>query len=367
MAETRTTSEATTPTPTSKGAAVPVEKQEKRPARPEISEVAPGILRAELPISMPGLGHVNCYVLEDERGVAVVDPGLPGPASYDALVDRLEQAGIPLARIHTVVITHSHPDHYGGAHRLHQELGAEILTHRSFRRWWDATEPDGEDPEVDERAPRTGPWDRPTPWGGQPYRPAMEGRSPEQFRSEMATHLVDVRPTVRVDDADVVRLARRDWVAMHTPGHTSDHLCLYDPVEGVVLSGDHVLPTITPHISGIGDQDDPLAEFFHSLERMTTLTGVRIALPAHGDPFTDLAGRAVDIRHHHEERLTRLRRASNEMGRAASVHELMQHLFSERAWGSMAESETYAHLEHLRLLGQAESHWESGLLYYEVA
>ena len=39
---------------------------------------------------------------------------------------------------------------------------------------------------------------------------------------------------------------------MHTPGHTADHLCLFDPAEGVLLSGDHVLPTITPHINGIG-------------------------------------------------------------------------------------------------------------------
>ena len=27
------------------------------------------------------------------------------------------------------------------------------------------------------------------------------------------------------------RLAGREWVSLHTPGHTPDHLCLYDPVE----------------------------------------------------------------------------------------------------------------------------------------
>ena len=85
-------------------------------------------------------------------------------------------------------------------------------------------------------------------------------------------------------------LARREWVAMHTPGHTADHLCLFDPAEGVLLSGDHVLPTITPHISGIGTSEDPLAEFFASLDRMTELEGVTIVLPAHGHPFADLAG-----------------------------------------------------------------------------
>jgi hypothetical protein len=53
-------------------------KQEQEPAGEAVTEVAPGVLRAQLPIDMPGLGHVNCYVLEDERGAAIVDPGLAG-------------------------------------------------------------------------------------------------------------------------------------------------------------------------------------------------------------------------------------------------------------------------------------------------
>ena len=50
-------------------------KQEQEEATTEITEVVPGVLRTMLPVNLPGLGHVNCYVLEDERGVAVVDPG----------------------------------------------------------------------------------------------------------------------------------------------------------------------------------------------------------------------------------------------------------------------------------------------------
>ena len=76
------------------------------------------------------------------------------------------------------------------------------------------------------------------------------------------------------------------------PGHTPDHLCLYDPTYGVVLAGDHVLPTITPHIGAMdGFDEDPLAEFFHSLDRMAALPDVSVALPAHGHPFHDLAKR----------------------------------------------------------------------------
>ena len=49
-------------------------REEQEDAREQVSEVAPGVARMELPIRMPGLGHVNCFVLIDEEGAAVVDP-----------------------------------------------------------------------------------------------------------------------------------------------------------------------------------------------------------------------------------------------------------------------------------------------------
>ncbi len=337
-------------------------RQEQEPASEVVDEVAPGVRRVQLPINMPGLGHVNCYALEDGRGFAIVDPGLPGEAAWADLVAGLARAGIPLRRVHTVVVTHSHPDHFGGAARVRAEAGAEILTHAAFRLWWDPTEPDGEDPETapDAITPPPLPIERPTPWGGT-FRPPTSPEFQENLRS-----MLTLTPTVRVEDADVVELGRRSWVAVHTPGHTPDHLCLFDPDAGTLLCGDHVLPSITPHISGIGTAEDPLAEFFHSLDRMCTLEGVRVALPAHGHPFTDLAGRAADIKRHHEERLDTLRRASHEIGRPATVEELSQHLFSPRAWGPMAESETYAHLEHLRRAGEATARPRDGFLLYDV-
>jgi glyoxylase-like metal-dependent hydrolase (beta-lactamase superfamily II) len=184
--------------------------------------------------------------------------------------------------------------------------------------------------------------------------------------SQLRQFLGTPTPTRRLDDADVIELAGREWVAVHTPGHTPDHLCLFDPAEGVLLSGDHVLPTITPHISGLSTATDPLAQFFTSLDRMRELEGVEHVLPAHGHPFTDLAGRAGAIRHHHEERLELLRRASRELGRPATVMELSTHLFSPRAQGPMADSETYAHLEHLRLAGEAEVRTVDGMLEYSI-
>jgi glyoxylase-like metal-dependent hydrolase (beta-lactamase superfamily II) len=347
-------------------------KQEQEPASDEVTEVAPGIVRTQLPISMPGLGHVNCYVLEDERGVAVVDPGLPGQESWDHLVDRLTRAGYAVDDVHTVVVTHSHPDHFGGAMRLRHEAGAEIVTHETFRTIFDTADlDDHEDSEeldvnsADDRAAAMERWfSKPSPWGGRRAGPSPEFM--ERIRGadgSAGTLFATPRPTQPLVDGQTIKLARREWVAMHTPGHTYDHLCLYDPEFGVVLTGDHVLPSITPHISGMAPEADPLDLFFGSLRRMADISDVSIALPAHGHPFVDLRGRAEHIIEHHEERLDVIRDAVPDLPNG-TVAAFMRVLFRERSWGEMAESETYAHLEHLRERGELVRHFDEGMAHY---
>jgi hypothetical protein len=88
-------------------------------------------------------------------------------------------------------------------------------------------------------------------------------------------------------------------------------------------------------------------------------------LPAHGHPFDDLPGRVKAIIAHHEERLSRLQTISADLG-WASVIDISHELFAQRSWGRMAESETYAHLEHLRLQGRAEIRGEAKSLAYLV-
>ncbi len=352
-------------------------KQEQEPARREITEVAPNVLRMELPIRMPGLGHVNCYALLDDNGAAVVDPGLPGPLSWRALQERLRQAGVQARHVHTVIVTHSHPDHFGGAARLARESHARIVAHRSFRFGTPASVTS--DVSVDDlTAPHDAPvndspngdnggclhtqeaatvsgiaWSRPTPWGGTPMGPPPWIRLTWRvFRLLSRTPFVP-EITQPVRNGDILKLAGREWAVFHTPGHTSDHICLHDPASGILLAGDHVLPTITPHISGLSAAADPLQAFFESLDRVADIQGITQVLPAHGHPFNDLRARTEAIKRHHHERLERVRTISHELG-PATVEAFSRRLFRRQSWGAMAESETYAHLEHLRLAKNAE-------------
>jgi len=352
-----------------------------------ITEVAPGVLRIQLPMDLPGLGHVNCYAIEDRNGVALIDPGTPSQKSWKVLTSQLAKAGLPLKRVHTVVITHSHPDHYGAAQRIRDVSGAELVTHENFKTYWDPHEEDdfvrdaAVDVDYDQQAgaieaallkvtgrERNSPWDRPVPWGGPP----PDNQWKERFRWRilpliMSKRWQPPRPSKRVTDGTVLHLGNREWLSVYTPGHTVDHLCLVDPTEGVFVSGDHLLPTITPHISGLTVQQQPLGDFYSSLDRMHTFDDVKVVLPAHGLEFFDLSGRSTEIAEHHDERLATLveaavHAADNEM----SVPEYSKHLFKPRSWGPMADSETYAHLEHLRQTGKATIREVNGELLYRM-
>ncbi|HEY2430633.1 MAG TPA: MBL fold metallo-hydrolase [Acidimicrobiales bacterium] len=335
-------------------------RQEQEPASPEVTEVAPDVLRIQLPIRMPGLGHVNTYALVDDRGLALMDPGLPGGETFDALAGRLRSVGLAPADVHTVYVTHSHIDHFGLAPRLARESRhrLELITHEAFAAHWRRGE--GEDlilADVDiADIPDGNPFAGETPWGRHWGPPP--GAEDIEFERPY--------PTRYVRDNEVLRLAGREMFIVHSPGHTLDHICLADPSEGVLFSGDHVLPSITPFISGLGAGRDPLDLFEESLVKVGGMDGVRLVLPAHGHPFGDLRGRTEAIRAHHVERLLTLRDLSQDLG-PATVETFSQHLFRREHWGPMAEAEAFAHLEHLRLAGLATRQGAGRHMVYELA
>ena len=207
-----------------------------------------------------------------------------------------------------------------------------------------------------------------------PWRSDEVFRPPLKRRMQMKFFRVALQPLRAHAGADAARSttprssrsARREWVALHTPGHTNDHLCLFDAADGIVLTGDHVLPTITPHISGLVAGADPLNEFFKSLDKVAGLDG-RAAWrspPTATRSTTSPAGPTTSATTT-ASGSTPSAAAAKELG-DATVEEYSHKLFQPRSWGQMAESETYAHLEHLRQTGEVTSHDEAGTLHYTL-
>jgi hypothetical protein len=73
--------------------------------RTTVEEIAPGALRMQLPIAIPGLRHVNMYCFPDADGATVVDPGLPDAATWTVIKQRLRDADLEVRHVHTVLVS----------------------------------------------------------------------------------------------------------------------------------------------------------------------------------------------------------------------------------------------------------------------
>ena len=78
-----------------------------------------------------------------------------------------------------------------------------------------------------------------------------------------------VQPDLLMEDSDRPEVPGWDLKAIWTPGHSPGHLCFYEPTNRLMLSGDHVLPRITPNISFHPMAGpDPLGDFLTSLDKV---------------------------------------------------------------------------------------------------
>jgi glyoxylase-like metal-dependent hydrolase (beta-lactamase superfamily II) len=170
-------------------------------------------------------------------------------------------------------------------------------------------------------------------------------------------------PDRLLEHGDVADLPGWQLRAVHTPGHTAGHLCFGEERTGLLFSGDHVLPRISPNISTTGDgEPDPLRDYLASLAAVRDLAPTEV-LPAHEWRFRGLAERVDQLTAHHEHRLDELLQAVQRHP-GSTPWQLAAHLTWSRPWSSyqrrmriFAVTETDA---HLRLLGSRGRAVESG-------
>jgi glyoxylase-like metal-dependent hydrolase (beta-lactamase superfamily II) len=113
-------------------------------------------------------------------------------------------------------------------------------------------------------------------------------------------------PDRLIEDGDLIDVPGWDVRAIWTPGHSPGHLCLVAPAAGLLLSGDHVLPRISPNISMHSQQfPNPLGDYLASLLKIGALECDEV-LPAHEYRFRGLKARTDQLIAHHEERLVEI-------------------------------------------------------------
>ena len=99
-----------------------------------VTEIAKGIYQIQIPLDAGhafGLNYVNSYLIEGKSGWLLVDTGWNKPDSFAALEDSLHRLKLNFGDIQTIVLTHSHPDHYGMAGKIRQQAPKiELMCHR---------------------------------------------------------------------------------------------------------------------------------------------------------------------------------------------------------------------------------------------
>ena len=287
-------------------------------------------------------GENSAYLFPD-RGL-LVDPGPPGEDAWGALLEGIGDAGLDLADVEEVFVTHWHVDHAGLAVRSAEAAGATLTMHAD-----DAPLVGDYVRERERRLERDA--RRLRQWG-VPDDLVASLRS-----SDAPSPLPDAYPVEAVADGDSV--AGLDVI--HAPGHTLGHAALADPARGDLVVGDAVLPTYTPNVGG-GDtrQRDPLAAYRETLDRVTTLGWTDagpddVTLhPGHGSAV-DFPDRIDAIRHHHAERTERVLEVLRE-GSAATPWAVATELFGEMrgTHAKMGAGEAAAHLVRLQREGTVE-------------
>jgi len=316
-------------------------------------EIADGLWWLRVPLPME-LNHINVWLLEDGSGWTVVDTGMADDvcraawASFDDSV----LAGRPLRR---VFVTHDHPDHMGLASWLTERYGAEVWmsawAHESSQRFL-ATEPEALETRGDAFLRKHGMEVAP--------KAATPARDPRAWFGGR------VRLDGQPGDGSVLQMGGGRWRIIETAGHCRGHLCLHDREREILISGDQVLPQISPNVSVLASapEADPLREFLSSLERLRRCGTDTLVLPSHGRPFRGLERRIDALTGHHHRELDKLREFYREPHTANDALPVMFGRVLRGIHRMLGLGEALAHLHYLRADGEIERFEEGGVFRF---
>ncbi len=341
---------------------VPPQSRRRDEPLPEAREVAPNIWKITVPIPFP-LRTVNMHALVGKDGWAIVDTGMGNPDARTAFSTGLQRAGLDIKNLRAIVLTHHHPDHVGLSGELYEQSGAKVYMHP-----------------IDAQAIQVI-WNNSMPqrFGRVSQFFLQHGLPPTQLwytqvEPREAHTIINVPPpeaVTHVEDGETLELLGEVYRVIWVPGHSDGQIVLFRERDGVFLAADHVLPRITPNVGLYSEHDrmNPLGDYLESLVKVSTLPAT-LALPGHGEPFTDLAGRTAEIIHHHEDREAKLLTMLHE--RPQHAYDLTMQLFQDRLKNDearrMAVAEVIAHLEHMRLTGRlAQRRTDEGIILYTPA
>jgi glyoxylase-like metal-dependent hydrolase (beta-lactamase superfamily II) len=180
----------------------------------------------------------NSYIIGNES-LAIIDPGPDDSAHLAALL-----AAIGDRPVSHILISHTHRDHSPLATRLKKETGAILV-------------------------------------GEGPHRPARPRRAGEDTPLDSSGD-VAFRPDLRLGDGEAIEGDGWTLRAVHTPGHTANHLAFSLEGTDILFSADHVMAWSTTIVA---PPDGSMSDYMASLDKLLGRDD-RIFFPGHGGPVT---------------------------------------------------------------------------------
>lgn len=266
-------------------------------------EIRDGVWWLRLPLGSR-LDHVNVYLLEDSSGWWLIDTGNNSADCRSVLEGVFSSDPFSRKPLHSLVVTHYHPDHIGLAGWF-CDRGAIL---RATRVCWltalglhsqSSDIPNDHQVEFLRRAGVS-----------ELELMAYRRRGVNGFASLVAPLPREYRS---IDEGDVLEIGRRKWKVYIGNGHAAGHATLWSD-DGMAIVGDHVLSGISPNISIHPSEPDAdlTTEWINSCSKFRDLADDdTLCLPGHNPPFVGIVSRCDQLIRNQEIILERLLKELN--------------------------------------------------------
>ena len=222
----------------------------------------------------------NIYIIPDDEGFSVIDVGCGGVFGLQYLLEGLENWKFSLNRLHTIVLSHSHPDHMGSLGSILAETKPKIFIHSL----------DVETALNPGKLENT--FDIPFAlncWSKYRQDDSFKAFDLLKFFEEFTCPMSTASELSAFEDGELLQLGKFVFEIIHTPGHSPGHIALYDKDRKIILPGDLLgkAPAwYTPSSGGV-------IGYLESLKKLES-ANAEIALPSHG-PFLENVGDSIDL------------------------------------------------------------------------
>jgi glyoxylase-like metal-dependent hydrolase (beta-lactamase superfamily II) len=230
----------------------------------------------------------NLYLIPDEKGFSAIDVGCGGHAGLDHFLRGLDHWGLELRNLHTVVLSHAHPDHMGALESILTEVDPRVLIH-------DLDVVSALDP-----GNLSLTFDIPFAkhcWASTPNSNGYDAFDLLTYFEQVGCPMCRAQTVEAIREGDILRLGDFALEVIHTPGHSPGHVSLFDRARGILLGSDLVGKSpawYTPTGGGV-------IGYLESLAKLETRDATMI-LPSHG-PILEEPDKAIQtIRHRLLER-----------------------------------------------------------------